>query len=167
MKLAHDRCTVLESLVFLNHVFRDLDVFHHPLGRLGELRTRLNPELGEHVPLGVVRDRLLVQQPLREVLAIIALKGVLLGEVAEDGDRFVEHLVDFGFALLLEVSRYPSAPDCSHDRDGVRTYALKVLAEILVDEERNELGRLAVLVHENREGLRVGFDATTSATGLI
>ena len=153
MNPAHGRCTVLEPLVLLNRVFRDLDVFHHPLGRLGELRTRLDPELGEHVPLGVVRDRLLVQQPLREVLAVVALKGVLLGQVAEDGDRFVEDLVDFGFALLLEVRNCPSAPGCSHDRDGVRTYALEVLAQILVDEERNELGRLAVLVHENGEGL--------------
>jgi hypothetical protein len=44
--------------------------------------SQFHGELGEHVPLGVVRDRLLVQQPLREVLAIIALKGVLSAIIA-------------------------------------------------------------------------------------
>jgi hypothetical protein len=145
----YDRLSVLVSLVLSKGILRDLDVLHHAFGRLGERRTRLDLELGEHVPLRVVRYRSLRDETLGEVRVVVALESILLDEEAEEGNRLVEDDVDFCLGFLLARRQYHTGM-----RGANGTHALESLLEVLVDKERDVLGRLDVLVDKLGKGLR-------------
>ena len=81
-------------------VARELHVVEHALQLLRELEAALDLELGEHAALGVVRDGARVEEALGEVRFVVALEDVLFGDVAEDGDGFVEDLFDFVVGFL-------------------------------------------------------------------
>jgi hypothetical protein len=151
--------SILMPLVLAERILRNLDVPHHPLRRLGKGRTRLDLEFGEHVAFGVIRDGPIGDEPLGEVRVVVFLKVVLLDKEAEEGDRLVEHLIDFIFSFLRAWDK--SAPRASSEKEG-DTHAFETLLEVLVDEKRDVLWRLRVLIDKDGESLVT--DITPSAS---
>jgi hypothetical protein len=118
------------ALERFHRVGGELHVGEHALELGGKLITALGLELGDHVPLGIIGHGATQQEALGEVLLVVLLEDVLLLDEAEEHHHLVEDRLHFLFAHSLEP-----------------------LAQLVVDEERNELGRLVVSVDEALEGL--------------
>ena len=114
----------------LHGVGGELHVGEHALELGCELVAALGLELGDHVALGVVGHGAAQQETLRQVLLVVLLEDVLLLDEAEEH----HHLVEDGLHLFF-------------------AHSLQPLAQLLVDEQGDELGRLVVRVDEMLEGL--------------
>ena len=112
---------------------KERSTLEHALELGGELAAALGLQLADHVLLRVVREALVEQEALGQVLLVVALEDVLLLQVAEEDHGLVEQLVDLGLGQALDA-----------------------LAQLVVDEEREVLGRARVQVDEV---LEVGVDA--------
>jgi hypothetical protein len=95
-------------LELLHRILAHLDIFEHDLDLLSELKAALLFELKYHVPLSVFEEdgaacASIVEEALAEAVLVVALKDILVLDVAEYLDDSLQALIDFSLGQALEI----------------------------------------------------------------
>jgi hypothetical protein len=90
-----------EVAELLVEVLAHTDVGEHAVKLVGELVAARIPQTVDHVLLGVHAERDRVDEPLGQHLPVELVKEVLVVQVLEDGDAAEQLLVDF---VLVDIS---------------------------------------------------------------
>ena len=95
-------------LELLHRILAHLDIFEHDLDLLSELKAALLFELKYHVPLSVFKEdgaayASIVEEALAEAVLVVALKDILVLDVAEYLDYSLQALIDFSLGQALEI----------------------------------------------------------------
>jgi hypothetical protein len=85
--------------ILIHHVARELHVAEHALEVLSKLVAALDLELGDHALFCIVRDAPAGEEPLAEVVLVVALEKVLVCQESEEDYGLVKNVLKDGGSL--------------------------------------------------------------------
>ena len=102
-----DFCEML-SITF--HMVRwYFDIIEHTLQFLSEMEAHLNFELGKHTSFSIVWYWTVSEKSFSEMSLVVSLKDVLVSNVTEDGNGFIQYGINFLVRFLRTKATWTSA----------------------------------------------------------